>query len=594
MPRCSTRCECIAAHTPIASADRDFSFSLNYVGDASTPFTLDAGSLGKGSSGVMMELTTGSQTKLSTTDYILYGDVEATLRHDARAGLVAAFIFMSDVQDEIDWEFATDNPQDCQTNTYALAANANAQSVNQTGSFTVSDFHTYGVNWQPNQIQWKIDGNVVRTLTKSQAGGNFPQTPSRIQFSVWAGGNATNPEGVIAWAGGAIDWTTPEYQENGYYPHEITNFYMGCADNSLANISTTGSGQNVTSWVYTGNLISGSQRPEFQLSTDPIKPISDPSAGGRAGMPGWSQITNAKVNNGNSWDGSGSSLPAASRVESSSSSSSSSGGGMSWSNTPALKYGVPIAGGVVALIIIWAIGLCCWRKRRNSKLNPTGSGITFGNVADSAAAAGAAVIGGTKASKYSQLQDADDAPMGAQKRGQGYGPAPGPSPSAGILRNTRPSNMSMKYDETPRESMDSYAMGGLPATPPSHNRPDPFARQAQATPPPQYNHRNAAAIPPSASMATIPAQYQISRVPQQQAYNPSYAQQSIQPRGSSYPRSQHSQYSSSGGPQMSNHGYDPSSYSQHSHVSRGAASIPYHDPYAQHYPAQQQQYYYKD
>lgn len=39
-----------------------------------------------------MELTADRQAKFSTTQYILYGEVEATIRHDPVQGLVAAFV----------------------------------------------------------------------------------------------------------------------------------------------------------------------------------------------------------------------------------------------------------------------------------------------------------------------------------------------------------------------------------------------------------------------------------------------------------------------------------------------------------------------
>lgn len=75
---------------------------LQYDGDATkAPFTLDYGSLGKGTEGVLAQMTIDRQVKLSTTRYLLYGDVEAKLRHNASTGLVATMILMSDVKDEV-------------------------------------------------------------------------------------------------------------------------------------------------------------------------------------------------------------------------------------------------------------------------------------------------------------------------------------------------------------------------------------------------------------------------------------------------------------------------------------------------------------
>ena len=36
------------------------------------------------------------------------------------------------------------------------------------------DFHTYGVNWQPDQIDFYIDNNVYHTIHKSESGGHWP------------------------------------------------------------------------------------------------------------------------------------------------------------------------------------------------------------------------------------------------------------------------------------------------------------------------------------------------------------------------------------------------------------------------------------
>ena len=85
---------------------------LLYNGDASkAPFTLDYGFLGKGPEGVLLQLTAPTQTKISTTDFMLYGSVSLTARYEALQGVVFAFITMSDTKDEIDWEFTSECPR---------------------------------------------------------------------------------------------------------------------------------------------------------------------------------------------------------------------------------------------------------------------------------------------------------------------------------------------------------------------------------------------------------------------------------------------------------------------------------------------------
>lgn len=169
---------------------------LQYNGDASlAPFTLDAGSLGKGPEGVLAQMTIDRQAKLSSTRYFLYGDVEVKLRHNATTGVVATFILMSDIRDEIDWEFTTSDPKNAQSNYFSLGVPklGNGQDVGPQG-LNVGQWNTFGLNWQPDRLQWKINGQVVRTLKQSEAGSDYPRSPSRVQLSVWAGGNSTVPE----------------------------------------------------------------------------------------------------------------------------------------------------------------------------------------------------------------------------------------------------------------------------------------------------------------------------------------------------------------------------------------------------------------
>lgn len=320
---------------------------LEYNGSATSPFTLDAGWLGPGPEGVLLELKAPQQVKVSTTDYILYGSVEATLRHNARQGLVAAFIMMSSVKDEVDWEFTTANGAVGMTNYFRLGEPVYTHGSNVTTSnFDVSDWHTYGLNWTSNQLQWTIDGQVVRTLTRAQAGSQYPQTPMQIQFSTWAGGNVTNPEGTIEWSGGPIDWNSPEYKQAGYYSQEIKQFNVQCAPISsldLANVAGNNTG-SVTSFVYTG-ANSSTSGPVFGTSTAPLTILSDPGADGYPGYPGYG-ISAATSHSG------------------------------SILKSKAFKYGLPIAGAVVGIALLWALVAFVRRRHHGKAPAITGIGVT--------------------------------------------------------------------------------------------------------------------------------------------------------------------------------------------------------------------------
>lgn len=115
--------------------------------------------------------------------------------------------------------------------------------------FSLSDsnanYHDYGINWTPTQIVWSVDGRVVRTLLKSStlnnATGryNYPNTPARVQLSIWPAGIAAQPLGTQQWAGGLIDWNTSDYRTVGYYYALVQSVTITCVPSSAAGISYT-------------------------------------------------------------------------------------------------------------------------------------------------------------------------------------------------------------------------------------------------------------------------------------------------------------------------------------------------------------------
>lgn len=259
---------------------------------------------------------------------------------------------------QVDWEFTTSDASNAQSNYFSLgvAKLGNGDNVGPS-SLDVAEWNTFGLNWQPDQLQWRINGQVVRTLTRNKAGDSYPRSPSRVQMSVWAGGNATSPEGVRSWAGGAIDWDTPEYTSQGFYAMELASFSMSCAPNSISNLDSTGTGNNVTSWVYTGKNDTSGQ-PVVQLNRAPMTFIDKPSAGGYYGLPGYTQQQTANtIKDNNMWDGSGDT-----GVQDSDSGSGSGG----ISAATAKKYGIPIGAAVAGLIVLWAIVMTCVRRRRKA------------------------------------------------------------------------------------------------------------------------------------------------------------------------------------------------------------------------------------
>lgn len=55
---------------------------------------------------------------MATTTYVWYGNVKATLKSSRGKGVVTAFILLSDVKDEIDFEFVGADLKTAQSNFY--------------------------------------------------------------------------------------------------------------------------------------------------------------------------------------------------------------------------------------------------------------------------------------------------------------------------------------------------------------------------------------------------------------------------------------------------------------------------------------------
>lgn len=192
-------------------------------------------------------------TLLSSTNYVWYGKISATMTTSQGKGVVTAFIMMSDVKDEIDFEFVGTDVSHAQSNYYFQGVTdcksgepasraqemtdgvADTRSVKLDASNTAQNTHTYTIDWKPDTITWSVDGKAMRTINRKDTFNsttnkyNYPQTPSRVMLSLWPGGSPSNGQGTIDWAGGLIDWSSP-YMQNGYYYAMVTDVTVQCYD----------------------------------------------------------------------------------------------------------------------------------------------------------------------------------------------------------------------------------------------------------------------------------------------------------------------------------------------------------------------------
>ncbi|GMG55853.1 unnamed protein product [Ambrosiozyma monospora] len=127
-------------------------------------------------------------------------------------------------------------------------------SSNLSTTNTNTDWHTYELDWTEDSLTWSIDGKAGRVLYKNDTYNAttgkyaFPQTPSRIQLSIWPGGDASNAPGTIAWAGGLVDWDASDFEDPGYLYAMLDSIDVECYDPPSGTVKN-----GTKSYVYKNN-----------------------------------------------------------------------------------------------------------------------------------------------------------------------------------------------------------------------------------------------------------------------------------------------------------------------------------------------------
>ena len=159
----------------------------------------------------MPKRTTGSM--IASSQEFLYGRASVTMKTARSQGVVTAVVLISQVGDEVDFEFLGSQRLDAQTNYYFQTELDYTKMQRQPiGSDSYENYHTYGFDWDEERIIWLIDGRPMRTLFKRDTWDpvrgvfKYPQTPARLEVAIWPGGDDDNDPGTIEWAGGRIDW----------------------------------------------------------------------------------------------------------------------------------------------------------------------------------------------------------------------------------------------------------------------------------------------------------------------------------------------------------------------------------------------------
>ncbi|KAK8113169.1 glycosidase crf2 [Apiospora sp. TS-2023a] len=248
---------CIDRDMKMGSTDKIVDVQ-DYLGDASKSEWVAQGTPLGSDDGLLLTMPRNTAgTVLSSTGYMWYGNVKARMKTSRGRGVVTGFILMSDVKDEIDFEWVGADLEVTQTNYYFQGIPDYTHSGNITGtSNTFENWHDYEIRWTPDDITWLVDGKVGRVQKKSDTWNktanqwDFPQTPSRVQLSLWPGGADTNAPGTVAWAGGPIDWNSEDIQKYQYDYATVASVKIECYKTKSA--PGTNSGKSYTISDYKG------------------------------------------------------------------------------------------------------------------------------------------------------------------------------------------------------------------------------------------------------------------------------------------------------------------------------------------------------
>ncbi|KJR81897.1 cell wall glucanase (Utr2) [Sporothrix schenckii 1099-18] len=329
---CAPEPQCVSRVMKMNSLDRIVDVS-EYLGDSSKADWVAQGTpLVYNNEAVLLTMPANSVgTVLSSTGYMWYGNVKATFKTSRGAGVVTAFILLSDVKDEIDYEFVGTELNIAQTNYYFQGILDWHNSGNISLSDTYENYHTYEIQWTPDSITWLVDGQVGRVQKKSDTWNatanqwNFPQTPSRVELSIWPGGAPSNAPGTVQWAGGPIDWNSADIKNYGYDFATFTEVEIQCYNASSAPGTNNAVSYTYNNWLATNNtVVNGDKNPIMKnFENTGLDMTSGPDAGSSS----TSSAAGSKKTNSNTVPGGTSNGPGNSQGNGDSSSGSGSGSG---------------------------------------------------------------------------------------------------------------------------------------------------------------------------------------------------------------------------------------------------------------------------
>lgn len=178
--------------------------------------TASGGSLNVGFAPVPYNGRQYSCGEIQTRQAYGYGTFEARLKTPKGSGLNAAFFTYIGPQqgkphDEIDFEILLRDTSHVETTTFVNGKSGDGE-VGSGQAHTLpypsdQDFITYAFTWEPDELRFYINGELVRTMTEP---ATIPTNAQRIFFSLWGTDTLTDWMGpfqaVSAPIAMQVDW----------------------------------------------------------------------------------------------------------------------------------------------------------------------------------------------------------------------------------------------------------------------------------------------------------------------------------------------------------------------------------------------------
>lgn len=127
--------------------------------------------------------------EIQSNDVYGYGRYEVTMQASGEAGVNSNFFtytgpYFGNAWNEIDFEFLGKDPTKVWVNYHSAEGHYDGQWID-LGFDASTSMHDYAFVWEPNSIQWYVDGVLIHEVVNP--GLAVPDTSGKIYMNIWAG-----------------------------------------------------------------------------------------------------------------------------------------------------------------------------------------------------------------------------------------------------------------------------------------------------------------------------------------------------------------------------------------------------------------------